>query len=72
MDPVTMLLIAGAILQVWTAVHSAMTAKTPEERDQALKDLDAQWAAARGLLDPHVAGAKARLEALARGEKPYA
>jgi hypothetical protein len=72
MDPVTLLMIAGAVMSIWSAVAQRASARTPEEKATADQKVNEAWAAAEALLAPHVVGARSRLEALARGENPYA
>ena len=71
MDPVTLLLFAGAILQIWGAVSARAAAKTPEEQASADAKVNEAWTAAEALVAPHVAGARSRLAALAAVENPY-
>ena len=71
MDPMTMLMIAGALASIWGAVVARASAKTPEEVKASDEALAQRWAAAEAMLAAIAPNWRARLVAYRSGQDPY-
>ena len=71
MDPMTILMVAGALFSIWSAVQQRAAATTPEQIKASDDQLAQRWAAAEALLAPLAPQWRERLAAYRAGQDPY-